>query len=186
MVCKYFDNPPISLKSQHETETETQVETQTRKQAHDPLVKIGGNHLPQELSKMSVSRQFCTHKFSMQSPTYFPLDHGLCKKILLDLTPCLKLQSKVYSNESSVTRKKQITIHLDRRTVGRTDTNIQTMLRVENRYVLRHKWITTWSHGGQTDWPSLSLGIKSPMPLSPGKQKCMMGKICGLYSTGST
>ena len=38
MVYEFFCNPPISLKSWHETETETQAETQTRKHAHDPLV----------------------------------------------------------------------------------------------------------------------------------------------------
>ena len=32
MVCEFFHNPAISLKSWHETETETQAETQTRKQ----------------------------------------------------------------------------------------------------------------------------------------------------------
>ena len=37
MVCEFFHNPLISLKSQHEAETETQVETQTRKHVHDPL-----------------------------------------------------------------------------------------------------------------------------------------------------
>ena len=37
MVCEFFHNPQISLKSRCETETEIQAETQTRKHAHDPL-----------------------------------------------------------------------------------------------------------------------------------------------------
>ena len=41
MVCEFFCNPLISLKSRCKTETETQVETQARKHAHDPLVPFG-------------------------------------------------------------------------------------------------------------------------------------------------